>query len=505
MNIKLLFLLICCFCFNDMKSQIDETFEDYKARRKQAFDSYTNARRKEFDEYRRKQNEAFAELMRKAWSAVNPSPVNPRPKVDPVPPVTVPIEDTIEVITPVPLPFDEVVPAPVPLPQPQPIRPIEEIPAPEPVRIEIPPTKAFTFYGTEGRVRYDVKNAIRLSSLSEETIADAWLKLSEDAYTNLIYDCLQIRRKRNLCDWAYLTMLRNMAESVYGKESNEAVMLMAFVYCQSGYKMRLAIGDEKLYMLFASEHLIYDWNYFMIEGERYYTYNNQTGRVRVCEQAYPKEQSLSLLINGDQMFAMSRTSESKHHSKRNEDMRVSMAANQNMLDFYTSYPTSMIGENFVSRWAMYANAPMPRHIKETVYPQIRRAISGCDQRTAVNKILNFIQTGFEYGYDDKVWGDDRAFFPEESLFYPYCDCEDRSILLTRIVRDLLGLKCILVYYPGHLASAIAFTEGSPAGDYIALNGRRFFIADATITGYGAPVGVTMQNMNNKTAKVILLD
>ena len=34
------------------------------------------------------------------------------------------------------------------------------------------------------------------------------------------------------------------------------------------------------------------------------------------------------------------------------------------------------------------------------------------------------------------------------------NCEDRAILFTRIVRDLLGLKFILIYYPGHLASAV---------------------------------------------------
>lgn len=54
-------------------------------------------------------------------------------------------------------------------------------------------------------------------------------------------------------------------------------------------------------------------------------------------------------------------------------------------------------------------------------------------------ILNWVQTGSEYEYDDKVWRHDRAFFAEETLYYPYCDCEDRSILFSRFVRDLLGL------------------------------------------------------------------
>lgn len=93
-------------------------------------------------------------------------------------------------------------------------------------------------------------------------------------------------------------------------------------------------------------------------------------------------------------------------------------------------------------------------------------------------------------------------FAEETLFYPYCDCEDRAILFTRLVRDLLGLKTILVYYPGHLASAVCFSENVP-GDYVVLNGKRFVVSDPTYIG--APVGMTMPDMDNNAASVILLE
>jgi hypothetical protein len=72
----------------------------------------------------------------------------------------------------------------------------------------------------------------------------------------------------------------------------------------------------------------------------------------------------------------------------------------------------------------------------------REKLKGLSQKEAMERLLNWVQTAFVYEYDDKVWGDDRAFFPEETLYYPYCDCEDRSILLSRLVRDLLGLKAI---------------------------------------------------------------
>lgn len=107
-----------------------------------------------------------------------------------------------------------------------------------------------------------------------------------------------------------------------------------------------------------------------------------------------------------------------------------------------------------------------------------------------------------YEYDDKVWGGDRAFFADETLYYPYCDCEDQSILFSRLVRDLLGLEVVLVYYPGHLATAVQFTENI-TGDYVAMNGKRYVICDPTYIG--APVGATMPEMDNAKAKIILLE
>lgn len=95
---------------------------------------------------------------------------------------------------------------------------------------------------------------------------------------------------------------------------------------------------------------------------------------------------------------------------------------------------------------------------------------------------------------------DRAFFAEETLFYPYCDCEDRFILFSRLVRDLLGLDVMLVYYPGHLATAVAFGE-EVKGDCLLLDGRKFTVCDPTYIG--APVGRTMPGMDNAEATVIL--
>ena len=176
--------------------------------------------------------------------------------------------------------------------------------------------------------------------------------------------------------------------------------------------------------------------------------------------------------------------------------------NKNLINFYNNYPNSYIGDDFMTRWATYANAPMDEEVVNYLYPQIREKIKGMSAYDAASRLLNWVQSGFNYQYDDVVWGEDRAFFGEETLYYPYCDCEDRSILFSHLVRDLLDLDVVLVYYPGHLATAVAFNE-PVEGDYFLLNGRRFTVCDPTLIV--GNIGTTMSLVHHEEGKVILLE
>ena len=66
----------------------------------------------------------------------------------------------------------------------------------------------------------------------------------------------------------------------------------------------------------------------------------------------------------------------------------------------------------------------------------------------------------------------------------------------------MGLEVILLYYPGHLATAVCFTE-DVSGGYLVVNGKRYVVCDPTFIN--ANVGRTMTDMDNATAHVILLE
>lgn len=488
-NNKWYYLLLIGFAPIVTQAQ-DDFKESYKAFREQAKEEYGN--------FRRQCNKEYAEFMENAWRQFHGLPPKVSPIKDkPIPPM--PYKEGEGRLKDKELPYVDIVPIAPPAPQPKPVEPIKEQPQPVEERF------TFWFYGTEGQVRFDNDMRFSLTGTNESQVADVWRRLSgERKFDNVIRDCLELRIRYGLCDWAYLQMLKELGSQFCGANTNEATLLTAYLYCQSGYKMRIGRGKSgQLYLMVASRHNIYGTPYFQIAGEDFYPldYNNEEG-LFICEATFPKEQPLSLWIAQENRLTEKLSDARTLKSERYPQLNITIQGNHNLIDFYNNYPTSQVGEDFMTRWAMYANTPLAQGMKDSLYPALRNAIQGKSQQEAANMLLNFVQTAFVYEYDDKVWGDDRAFFAEESLYYPYCDCEDRSILFSRLVRDLLGLKMVLVYYPGHLATAVHFTDHI-TGDYILLNNQRFTVCDPTYIG--APVGATMPSMNNREAKVILLE
>ena len=475
-------LIVLCLSCIAVLASAQSLEERYRAFQQSAKQNYAD--------FRAQANAEYADFLRAVWEYYKTSPAIERPKEKPVPPT--PYEEPTVPPAPKPIPHEDVALIPEPQPQPEPISPIKEN------------DQSYTevhilLYGTELSFRHPRAHRISLRNISNEAFARAWEELSDEQYNNLIYDCLKARDDYQLCDWAYIQMLRALSERVYGA-SNEAVFLRAYLFVQSGYSMRLALSEAgKLYMLVGSEYQLYGQPYFEIEGIYFYPMEEVEGGLQICSGAFAKEQPMTININPEQKLAAANVPAPERQSEFG--VRATCTVNQNTIAFYNEYPTGQIGGDCGTRWATYANAPMEECVRLTLYPALQNAIRGVPEKQAVAKLLDWVQTAFEYEYDDKVWGEDRAFFPSETLYYPYADCEDRAILFSRVVRDLLGLDVVLLYYPGHLAAAVCFHQ-DVRGDYVVVGERRFVVCDPTYIG--APIGATMPGMDNQTAKVIVL-
>lgn len=463
------------------------------------YENFKKQAQQDYEDFRAKANAEYADFMRQAWQYYKGEQAKPAPKVPdlPKPPVILPEEEKDKIPENKPVPYEEVIPAPVVIAQPKPVAPIPEVPQPQEEWFN------FTVFGTECKVRLSNADRFKLADSREDAVADAWVMFSQERYNNLIRDCLELRARLNLCDWAYLQLLQQLSVDFLGKDTNEATLFTAFLYTQSGYKMRLARSEaNRLYMLVASRHYIYDISHFTIAKEMFYPLNCDEDGLYIFADSFENEQSLSLTIGKEQYLTINAANERTLASKRYPAVTAAVSSNKNLIDFYSSYPQSYVNNDLTTRWTFYANTPLCKQVRETLYPVLKQAVKDKNEEQAANILINFVQTAFEYEYDNEVWGRDRPFFADETIHYPFSDCEDRSILFSRLVRDLMGLKVVLLYYPGHLATAVQFSENI-SGDYLTINGKRYLVCDPTYIG--ANIGLTMPNMDNEKAKVVLLE
>lgn len=461
------------------------------------YDDYNNflkEAREEYNSFREEANKSYADFLAAPWESINLlERVKPIEKTAPPRPIEEYENDGEDHS----LQYDKVIKPTPPKPQPKPIEPIVIEPSPTDKWI------TFTYLGNTDKVRTPADNNIRVSDVSEKGISTSWKDMSKGLFDATLSDCLALRTKYNLPDWAYLNMLDEVARKIYPSNKNAATLLTAWLYSQSGYQMRLGReGSDNLVLMFATDHVIYG-SYYKLDGTNYSPFKSKASSLYISKASFPQEKSMSLVLTSLPITNKQLSTPRERQSKKFPEMKYDLQVDERLIDFFNTYPNSQLGNDMMTRWAIYANTPLSQEVKDQLYPRLRKEIQSLSDRDKVEHILNWVQTGFVYEYDNNVWGYDRAFFPDETIYYPYADCEDRAILFTRLVRDLVGLDAILVFYPGHLSSAIAF-NGKEEGDYIMLNGRRFTVCDPTFVT-GAPVGLTGKGYNNASATVILLN
>jgi hypothetical protein len=485
---KKIFLLLSALalCANGFAQNQTDDFETFRKQSQQEFSNYKAKRDKEFNDFRDKYNAEFAEFMRKGWEDFRafqgiPVPKMPEPKVPPK-------ADPNKKPTGDPIPFSEVTPTPAPpVAPPQPVAPIPAPPVPAKQQF------VFSFYNTECKVGLEPSQKITLADVSEESIADAWEALSDSRYNAAINDCLALRKQLKLCDWGYIQLVKEMSEKFCGGGANEAVLLQMFILTQSGYKVRIARSGNRLALLVPSKQMMYEYSFLEIDGIKYYVMDKtlKGQSFYMCNQEFPKEQFVSLHLNQPN-FNVAQTSRRTFASKRYPDVRVSVETNKNLINFYNAYPVN-------ADWNLYAGASLSEQVKRDLYPALKKSIAGKSEAEAANILINFVQTAFEYQTDDEQFGYERPLFADETFFYPASDCEDRSILYSVLVRELLGLEVVLLHYPGHLATAVRFTE-NVQGDYLIVEGKKFVVCDPTYIG--ANIGRAMEQYKNTNAKVV---
>ena len=261
------------------------------------------------------------------------------------------------------------------------------------------------------------------------------------------------------------------------------------------FKTRIAYADNKLSLMIPSYYTLYSKSFLKTGGLNYYLMRNIGNDIYTYDKDYPDATNLmDFAINSPLNLNKKVDQKTVDFSFNGKSYSFNFYINQNLIDFYKEYPQVDINT--------YFDAAVSPETKESIYESFIPVLEEMSETEAVSFLLKFVQTAFDYQTDQQQFYKEKFFFPEEVFFYPYSDCEDRSILFAYLVKTLLNNKIIGIEYPGHIATAVKF-ESDVEGDYVMYNDEKYVIADATFVN--APIGMTMPEYRGKDGKIIEID
>jgi len=542
-------LAVLSACISAVSAQsMEERFKSYRQDVMAKFNASREDMETRFSTFRDSVNSRFADFLKNAWESADmnkaiPQPVKPEPKpvidttkalssnplpfLPPAPVAPKPVDPEAENQTPmVPKPVEPkpvepqpvvpqpvvpepVVPEPVaPKPvQPEPVKPAPVAPKPVQPKPVIPEPVApqpkqpqpdesyfaFQYYGETCKVHLPKTAGYSIDAATNDAASAAWEILTSGPYDSYILDCLQYRKKLSLCDWGLYQFILHTSRSYFGDESrNDAVLFRVYALSQLGYKVRLGIRDGKFINLVAIDEAVFGKSYLTIDGRKFYLLESKPGSysLKLCNFAFPQERAASLDAGSLPVLPKNQTAKKHVQSKAYPSVAVDVSVNRNLMAFMDTYPGCS--------WELFAQASLSPEVKAQMYPPLRKAVAGRSEAEAANILINLIQTGFQYKTDGDQFGREKTFFGDEAFFYPYCDCEDRSVLYAILVKDLLGLDVVLLEYPTHIATAVCFKE-DVRGDYFNIDGKKYVICDPTYIG--ASIGKSMPDMRKLNAKI----
>jgi hypothetical protein len=457
-----------------------DTYQDWLKKEKASYQNYLD-----------KEDQAFADFLKRDWKAFQSFQgikFDEKPKPD-----TMPIAKPED--KPTPPPPDKIKPVPeIKIPE----QPPAPKPKPKPIVNKTTNLMTIDFYGAPVSVNYKKDFEFSLTTpINNEVISKAWETMAASKYKVLLEQLQANQKQLAINDWGFLALVDLFSKKLFPTSKNEQNLFCWFIISKSGYDTKVAYMDNTIYFLVPSENIIYANRYVTLDDKKYYFISMDnpvelTGQIYTYTGQYKgADRLISMKLTKVPVLKNKIINKNLAFNFNGDSYNIAVQYDNDIIDFLKNYPQTELPIYFDAAVSEYANLSLLRSIEPN--------LQGMSEFEAANFLLRFVQTAFDYKTDDQQFGKEKYLMMEETLHYPSSDCEDRSILFSFLVKNLLKLDVIGLDYPGHIATAVKFNS-ELSGDKISYNGQVYVICDPTYVN--AVAGMAMPQFKNVDPKII---
>lgn len=383
-------------------------------------------------------------------------------------------------------------------PEPQPEIAPEVAPADETVEfpaLESPIKFEINFFGLPVEIAdINIDHAQRLANPKEYGGFWRTLVRGEKVY-GLIGELQRAAAELQLNDYLTYELISSYVNQRYADaHSSIKTALTQFILANMGFDARVAADDNgEGLLLLPFDRMVYARPYLVVDGNRYYVFCSDgsypQSNTRIITYPLPGGAAAGASI-GLALAPLNLPVKNKTFNISYGDLTLTGEVNENIFPIVYHYPQMDIGE--------YAKVNLAPDLRRELVGQLKAQLASKPRVDAVNELLQFTQSAFDYATDDEAHGFEKPYFLEEILFYPQCDCEDRVIFYSYMLWNVLKVENQMITYPCHESAAVTLPE-QLTGDSYRYQGNTFYISDPTYIG--AVTGQCMPDFREEKPKL----
>lgn len=340
-------------------------------------------------------------------------------------------------------------------------------------------TVTVNFYGEQISLSFPTDmHVLFTGGVQEDQMIRFYKRLEKTSFNILLDELDKVKKALNLNDWLYYKLMKRAVYKFNPDISKKQIELTTwFLLSKKGWNTRLAYSGQDIFVYVFTEDELFEIPMIDDDGKTFVNLSGIGLKKKLRQGIYmlnftpgPNGAPFSFYLESLPRFNPKKENRSYRFNFKGQQYQVDVKIDKRIKQLMDDYP--IFAEN------EYLEVPLSETVENSLIPQLKVFLDGKSNAEALEFLVAFTRSSFRYKKDQEYFGDSKPMIADEVFHYPFSDCEDRSALFYRLVKELLDLPMIIVAYPEHLTIAVSF-KPEKGGDAIKYKGKNYYICDPT--------------------------
>lgn len=335
------------------------------------------------------------------------------------------------------------------------------------------------FYGHPLPISYDQRlNSIRFYEMTQREITGKLRVLRNIQLTTSSKNLAKQALAYGLDGTGTSLLIHKYAQVVTkSKSGNNQTFVKYLVLKELGYDVLLTKTGKRLNCLGRLDYLPGRYIFIQYNNKKYVDLDFKNRKNFGRHTIYQDSKITKIVLNRDiksvPKINAKKRSKNIEFTFGTEKHSILANSNESITDFLGDLPLFEVGKDFTT-------LQVSKDLDMSVMNYLKTQMTDRKTIDQVRFLLAFVQQVVPYGSDYDKYGEERFYYPEETVMASTADCEDKTMLLAYLCRQILNIETVGLYFKSdeHISLGIHIPDYNPTGSF-GYHGKRYVSCEPT--------------------------